>query len=510
MPSRSLTKAADTRGSSASTVGHLNRHLYERLRNQILSGHFGPGAKLPSTRTLVANLGVSRNTVIKAFEQLAAEGYIRGRSGSGTYVASELPDNLTRIRVGKISVNGGEKRSSLRFSLRSRTITHRSALPFAAGRPIRPFQPGIPALDAFPFDVWTKLVHRQWKRLHPQMLGYGGPAGFTPLRNAICSYLTLSRGVQCQPEQVIVVSGIQQALHVAATVLLNPGDPVWIEEPGYFAAQAAFEAASVKMIPIGVDADGLDVSAGISSSPRARLVYTTPANQFPSGATMSISRRLELLRWAAKSGAWILEDDYDGEFRYSSRPLPALQSLDRKGSVIYLGTFSKVLFPALRLGYMVVPTSILDRMLTAKFATDWQSPTIDQAIVAEFIDEGHLMRHVRKMRSLYLERLEALMDGARSELAGLVTIARPDAGMHVVASLPVGIDDRAVAIAVNERGVSNHPMSLCYLGRKRISGLILGYAAYSPEQIKHGCRQLAAALNDERPGQNSTNRPEKI
>ena len=496
MPSHSFAKIADKMGSPANTLEHLNRRVYESLRNQILTGHFGPGAKLPSTRTLAANLGVSRNTVIKAFEQLIAEGYIRGRGGSGTYVANELPDNLTHVRRGKKkSVTGSEKRNSLRFSLRSRTITHRAALPFAAGgRPIRPFQPGIPALDAFPFNVWTKLVHRQWKRLHPQMLGYGGPAGFTPLRNAICDYLTLSRGVQCQPEQVIVVAGIQQALHLAASVLLKPGDPVWVEEPGYFAAQAVFEAASIEMIPVGVDSDGLDVSAGISSNPRARLAYTTPANQFPSGATMSIARRLELLRWAAKSGAWILEDDYDGEFRYSSHPLPALQSLDRNGNVIYVGTFSKVLFPALRLGYMVVPTNILDRMLTAKFAADWHSPTIDQAVVADFINEGHMMRHIRKMRSLYLERLESLMDCARSELDGLVTIARPDAGMHVVAALPVGVDDIAVAIAVNEMGVSNRPMSLCYLGRKRTSGLILGYAAYSLEQIKHGCGQLAAAL----------------
>jgi len=328
-----------------------------------------------------------------------------------------------------------------------------------------------------------------------QLLGYAGTAGLPALREAICPYLSISRGVQCQPEQIIVVGGIQQALHLVARVLLKTGDPVWVEEPGYFAAHAVFEAASAELIPVKVDSNGLNVSAGIVANPRARLVYTTPANQFPLGATMSVARRLELLRWAAKSEAWILEDDYDGEFRYSSRPLPALQSLDRDGSVIYVGSFSKVLFPALRLGYLVAPPALLDRILIAKFAAAYHSPTIDQAIVAAFISEGHLLRHIRRMRALYLERLDALLETAHSELDGAVSIARPDSGMHVVASLPLGVDDRAVAIAANKIGVSSLPMSLCYAGRKRSAGLILGYAAYTAEQMKQGCRRLAVALS---------------
>jgi GntR family transcriptional regulator/MocR family aminotransferase len=496
--SKSVPKTTHVLDSTTNGEAHLNRRLYERLRSEILTGHFRPGAKLPSTRALAVSLSVSRNTVAKAFGQLTAEGYIRGRSGSGSYVARELPDDLTHPSNDKKSAQRSASRNSLRLFARTSAPTDRTALAFASTREVRPFQPGIPALDAFPYTLWTKLLNRQWKRQRApmrQMLGYAGSAGLPALREAISSYLSISRGVQCQPEQIIVVGGIQQALHLIARVLLKIGDPVWVEEPGYFAAQAVFEAASAELIPVKVDSHGLNVAAGIAANPRARLVYTTPANQFPLGATMSVARRLELLRWAAKSGAWIVEDDYDGEFRYSSRPLPALQSLDRNGNVIYVGTLSKVLFPALRLGYMVVPAASLDKMLTAKFTTDWHSPTIDQAIVAAFINEGHLLRHIRRMRALYLERLEALLETAHSELNGAVSIARPDSGMHVVASLPLGVDDRAVAIAANDIGVSTLPMSLCYAGRKRSSGLILGYAAYTAEQMRQACRRLAVALS---------------
>ena len=497
MAFNSAPKSTNALASIPNSEAHLNRRLYERLRSQILTGHFRPGAKLPSTRALAVSLGVSRNTVTSAFAQLTAEGYIRGRSGSGSYIAHELPNDLTHPSKDKTSAQRSESRSSPRFPVRFSAPTDRAALALLPSMEVRPFQPGIPALDAFPYTLWTKLLNRQWKRQRAhmrQMLSYAGTAGFPALREAICSYLSISRGVQCQPEQVIVAGGIQQALHLVTRVLLKPGDPVWVEEPGYFAAQSVFEAASAELIPVKVDSNGLNVSAGIAANPRARLVYTTPGNQFPLGAAMSVARRVELLRWAAKSGAWILEDDYDGEFRYSSRPLPALQSLDRAGSVIYVGSFSKVLFPALRLGYLVAPAALLERMLVAKFAAAFHSPTIDQAIVAEFINEGHLLRHIRRMRALYLERLEVLLETAHSELQGAVTIKRPDGGMHVVASLPAGVDDRAVAIAANKMGVSSLPMSLCYVGRKRSSGLILGYAAYTPEQIKQGCRRLAAAL----------------
>jgi GntR family transcriptional regulator / MocR family aminotransferase len=497
MAINSRHKTKNTFVSTPRSATHLNRRLYEKLREQILSGHYRPGVKLPSSRALAAGLGVSRNTVNLAFGQLKAEGYIEGRRGSGSFVTRELPDDLTQP-FNKRSVRQHSKsRLPSGISKRYSALADRSAVALAPKRVVRPFQPGIPALDAFPYALWTKLVTRQWKRQRArlsQMLGYAGAAGLPALCKAICSHLWISRGVQCQPEQIIVVSGIQQALHLVAQVLVRPGDPVWVEEPGYFAAQSVFETAHAKLIPVKVDADGLNVSAGIAADSRARLVYTTPANQFPLGVTMSVARRLELLRWAGKTGAWILEDDYDGEFRYSSRPLPALQSLDQTGSVIYVGSFSKVLFPALRLGYLVAPPALLERLLLAKYAATFHSPTIDQAVVAEFIDEGHLSRHVRRMRALYLERLGVLLDAGRGELNGAVSMARPDSGMHIVASLPAGADDEKVAIAANEAGISSLPMSLCYLGRNRSPALILGYAAYSPEQIKMSCRRLATVL----------------
>jgi GntR family transcriptional regulator / MocR family aminotransferase len=488
-------KRANGPGTGAHDDTPLNRQLYERLRTQILTGHLRPGEKLPSTRALAENLRVSRNTVLKAFDQLTAEGYLRVRGGSGSYVARELPDDFTQSHAGRRFQKLAETRDELGIHVRSSTSTDRAALAFAPARANRPFQPGIPALDAFPYAAWTKILTRHWKRRPAQLLGYAGTVGFPALREAIYSYLTLSRGVQCEPEQVIVVSGVQQALNLVSRVLLKPGDPVLIEEPGYFGAQSAFDASHAKMIPVEVDSNGLNVSAAIAASTRARLVYTTPGNQFPTGSSMSIARRLELLRWAAKTGAWIVEDDYDGEFRYSSRPLPALQGLDRSGSVIHVGSFSKLLFPAMRLGYMVVPAALLERMSIAKFALDYHTPTIDQAVVAEFMSAGHFLRHVRRMRALYLDRLEILLKTMHSELNGAVTIARPDAGMHVVASFSAGVDDTLVATAAHNMGVSSLPLSLCYLGRKGASGLILGYAAYSSDQIKQGCRQLARVLN---------------
>jgi GntR family transcriptional regulator/MocR family aminotransferase len=470
----------------------LNRRLYTRLRSQILTGYFRPGTKLPSTRALSASVGVSRNTVVHAFEQLAAEGYLSARSGSGSYVAANLPDNLIQSKTTMIVPHG--QRNDRRFDHQINASADDSPLRFARIQELRPFTIKIPALDAFPYTVWARLQERQWKKRRADVLRYADPAGYLPLRKAIHSYLTTSRGVQCQPEQIVVVAGAQQALRLVSQVLIRPGDPVWVEEPGYFGAQAVFQDAAAKIVPVKVDAEGLSVSAGIASHPRARLVYTTPGHQFPLGVSMSVARRFELLQWAAKSGARILEDDYDSEFRYSSRPLPSLQGHDRNGSVIYIGSFSKTIFPALRLGYMVVPMDLLSRIQTAKFLTDWHSSTMDQCIVADFINEGHFMRHLRRMRTLYMERLDALLTSAHSELNGFLDIARPDAGMHAVATLPDGVDDGAVARALNRAGASTFPVSSCHLSFSRSSTLLLGFAAFSPPQIKQGCRLLAATL----------------
>jgi len=315
-----------------------------------------------------------------------------------------------------------------------------------------------------------------------------------PLRKAVASYLRVSRAVRCEPDQVIIVSGTRQALDLTVRLLIDPGDSVWMEEPGYFGAHSALKAASARLIPVPVDADGLNVAEGIAKCATARMAYTTPSHQFPLGTPLGVARRLELLKWAAEANAWILEDDYDSEFRYSSRPLPALQSLDQAGSVIYFGTFSKLLFPALRLAYLVAPTNLVDSYSIAKAVTDDQAPTVDQAILADFMEEGHFTRHIRRMRALYLERLEILLDSAGAEMAGAVDVRRPDAGMHAVALLPPGSDDRAVAAAAAGLGVASMPLSGCYLGRPKASGLLLGYAAFGHRQIRLGIRKLSSIL----------------
>jgi GntR family transcriptional regulator / MocR family aminotransferase len=294
---------------------------------------------------------------------------------------------------------------------------------------------------------------------------------------------------------VIVVSGAQQALDLIARLLLDSGDSVLVEEPSYRGAHVAFEAVAAKMIPIPVDEDGLSLSQAIARGGKARLLYTTPSHQYPLGTTMSVARRLELVNWAAQSGIWIVEDDYDSEFRYGSRPLPALQSLDRAGCVILLGTFSKVLFPALRLGYLVVPPDLAEGFVRAKAVTDFHCPSLEQAVVADFMEEGHFGRHIRRMRTLYLERLEALLEAAQAEMNGALEMERPDAGMHVLARLGPRVDDVALARAAADLGVSTMPLSSCYIGPRKASGLLLGYAGYRPQQIRLGMRKLSSVLS---------------
>jgi GntR family transcriptional regulator / MocR family aminotransferase len=472
----------------------LYRQLYDSIRGQVLLGNFAPGQKMPSTRTLAADFGISRNTILNAFEQLKAEGYLEGFSGSGTYVARALPDEMTQAPRSNPPTKpaSADKRRLSGFGSRIVGLdTKRAHTNFS----IRPFQPGIPAADAFPFDVWTRISNRHWKSRPSRLLSYGEAAGHLPLRKAVADYLRVARAVLCEPEQVIIVSGSQQAIDLTARILIDAGDPIWIEDPAYTSARAALEAASARLIPIPVDSNGLVVSEGLKRCPSARLVYTTPCHHFPLGMAMDAARRLELLDWAAKSGARILEDDYDSEFRYSSRPLPALQSLDQKGSVIYFGTFSKVLFPALRLGYLVPPPDLAEAFLVAKSVTDRHGPTIDQAILAEFISEGHFTRHIRRMRALYLERLEAFLDCAREFIPETIEMPRPDAGMHAIAFLPDGVDDSQLAAQADSAGISSPPLSQCFVGEPSARGLLLGFVAYNSRETRLTMRKLAGVLN---------------
>ncbi|HEX5706610.1 MAG TPA: PLP-dependent aminotransferase family protein [Pyrinomonadaceae bacterium] len=478
----------------------LYRRLYENLRRAILEGRLAPGARLPSTRELAAELSVSRNTVLNAFEQLLAEGYVEGQTGSGTFVSKALPDELLNARAQ-------DGRASRRTAAKGRLLSRRGLLlantPVSALNPhvrgLRPFRVGVPALDVFPYETWSKILQRHWRRPRREMFATGDPAGYLPLREAIASYLGAARAVRCTPEQVIVVTGTQQAVDILARVLLDPGDSVWVEDYGYIAARSSLVAAGARLVPVPVDEEGINVREGERLCARARLAYVAPSHQYPLGVTLSLARRLELLEWASRAGAWVVEDDYDSEFRYAGRPLAAMQGLDAEGRVIYLGTFSKVLFPSLRMGYMVVPLDMAESLRNARALVGWCSPVVDQAVVADFINEGHFARHIRRMRTLYAERQAALVEAARESLGGLLEINPADAGLHLVGWLPEGTDDRAASDAAAAQGLQTQPLSAFGVrdGDRR-AGLVLGYAAFDEREIREGVKRLRTALSQYR------------
>lgn len=487
--------AASLALSEASSVP-MYRQLYEHLRGAILNGRLRPGSQLPSTRSLAEELAVARNTVMGAYEQLLAEGYLEGETGSGTYVARTLPDEI--LRLPAVAPTRSVIRGSVELSQRGR-IFSRDLLRVRYFEAAKAFRPGVPALDQLPFELWSRLLAKHSRRVPMEFLAYGDPAGYRPLREAIAQYLAAARAVNCDPEQVVIVSGAQQALDLASRLLLDAGEEAWIEEPGYNGARAALLAAGLKPVGVPVDDAGLNVDAGERLSPRARLIYVTPSHQYPTGVTMTLARRLELLGWAKQRNSWILEDDYDSEYRYASRPIASLQGLDTNGCVIYCGTFSKVLFPSLRLGYVVVPQQIVEAFTRAKSVLDRHSPTIEQAVLAEFIADGHLARHIRRMRMLYLERQTALLASLRQELGNSLEVRSHDAGMHVVGWLPKGKSDAVLSRRARQLGVEAPALATYREKPGGRAGLVLGYAAYTERQIRQGVKKLAEAMESSRP-----------
>ena len=467
----------------------LHRQIYFGIRQAILSGSLRPGARLPATRALAQDLAVSRNTVMAAFEQLHAEGYVDGRVGAGSFVSHRLP-----VAVLGAGVGGGQR--SARRAERPGPSTRGARLAgLERGRSrARPFSPGVPELEQFPFDDWARLLARRWRRPRRAFLVGGDPAGYRPLCQAIADYLASARAVACSPEQVIVVSGTQQALDLAARVLIDPGDPVWIEEPGYPPTRAVLLAAGARPVPVPVDDEGLSVVEGRRTEPAARLIAVSPSHQFPLGVTMSLQRRLELLEWARAAGGFVLEDDYDSEYRYAGRPLAALQGLDRDGRVIYVGTMSKVMFPGLRVGYMVVPEQLIDAFVAVRALVDAHPSSIAQAALVDFIGEGYLAAHIRRMRALYAERQALLIETVRSRLGDRLLLAPSAAGMHLVGRLAPGLDDRAIAFTAAAAGVEAPALSSYYQGPAAVQGLLLGYAGVPEPAVAPGVTRLAAAI----------------
>jgi GntR family transcriptional regulator/MocR family aminotransferase len=475
----------------ASSDVPLFQQLYAQIRDGILRGGLRRGSRLPSSRTLAGDLGISRTTVLNAFDQLTAEGYLEGRVGAGTRVLTTLPETILGPDRGAVPPRRSVIGSRLRDSLRRRWL---EPLPIQAQVP-RPLHPGNPDLTAFPRHVWARLAAKHWRSASPALLGYSGSMGYQPLRAAIADYVYRIRGVQCQAEQVLVVGGSQHALYLCGQVLLAPGDVAWMEDPGYPGARAAFAAANATIVPVPVDGEGLVVAARRGKNrPAPQLVYVTPSHQCPLGMTMSLSRRLELLDFANRAGAWIVEDDYDSEYRYFSRPVASLQSLDANGHVVYVGTLSKTVLPSLRIGYLVLPESIIEPFSRARAAIDRQPPGVEQAVLADFIVQGWLERHIRQTRLRYVERQQALVAAICEEMPDLLDASPSGAGMYLIAWLRNGMTGAAATSAAEAAGVSVLPLSRFSLGPLGRDGLVLGYGAYDVGQIRAAVKTLSRAL----------------
>ncbi|MCA1826622.1 MAG: PLP-dependent aminotransferase family protein [Myxococcales bacterium] len=455
----------------------LYRQIYERVRSRVLRGELRPGELVPSTRELSRELGVSRIPVLNAYEQLLAEGYFESRAGAGTWVSSSLAGGRPATPKPR-----GERRVS----------KHAAALP-PYQRPVwaenlGPFQVGQPDLHRFPIRTWARLVARYTRNMRVRALQYGDALGLPELREAIAAYARRSRGVRCEAGQVVILSGSQQALDLATRVLLDDGDAAWVEEPGYWLVHHVLKAAGCRASPVPVDAQGLDVAAGEELCRRARAAFVAPSHQYPLGVTMSAARRMQLLAWAQRAGAWIVEDDYDSEYRYDSMPIASLQGMDANGRVIYAGTFSKVMFPSLRLGYLIVPSDLVERFAAMRRAIDLCPPNLTQAVMAEFIAEGHFARHIRRMRPVYASRRRVLVEAVEREFGGSAQLVGDEAGMHV--ALLLECDDVRLAAAAGRRGIQVSPLSASYTGPPARRGFVLGFGNAAESRIAPAVRLL--------------------
>ncbi len=454
----------------------IQRQIYVRLRDAIVSGTVRPGERLPSARGLAAQLGVARGTVDAAYALLSGEGYTRSRGAGGTRVAPGLA--ASRMRMPPMPNSA------------PRAPAEHAAAPSALI-----FRMGLPALDAFPRKLWCRLTAQEARALNRDGMIHPNPTGYAPLRAAIAAYLAVSRGIACAPDRIIVTAGYQGALALSGMVLLRAGDQVWLEDPGYPMAQQALSAMRARLVPVRVDADGLQVSEGIARAPRARLAVVTPSHQCPLGMALALPRRFALLEWARAAGAWIVEDDYDSEYRYAGHPLPALKSLDSQDRVLYVGSFSKVLFPGLRLGYMVVPASLITRFVEAARLTT-AGQLLPQSVVARFMTEGHFARHLRRMRVLYGQRRSALAAALAQEFGERLPIELQAGGMHLLARPTGAVSDVALSDRARQAGLQITSLSACTIRYSVGSGLGLSFTNIAVETAPAAARRLREALGD--------------
>ncbi|MBE1162721.1 PLP-dependent aminotransferase family protein [Dyella acidiphila] len=475
----------------ASGATPMYDQLSEWFRRAILEGRLRPGQRVPSTRSLAKELRISRVPVLSAYEQLYAEGYLETFVGAGTCVARAIPGQMAKtqaandqraVRPTQAPRQVAQRVSSLRTPPQTWASTQGA------------FRVGLPAIDHFPITTWSKLVNQHVRRPPIEQMVYGDAMGYLPLREAIAEYLGTVRTVRCDASQILITTGSQQGLQISMHALLNAGEPVWIEDPSYPGAKQALRTIGAEIVPVPVDDEGLDVDAGKRVAPHARAVYISPSHQFPLGVTMSAARRMQLLSWASHSGAWIIEDDYDSEYRFGGRPLASLQGMDTEDRVIYVGTFSKVMFPALRVGYVVVPKDVVSAFATVRDAFDTFSSMLYQVALADFIREGHFARHIRRMRALYLERRNAVLEAIDTYMADRLEVIGTQAGMQLAALLPEGIDDVEVSIRAARLGIAARPLSICYAQPPARGGLILGYSGANAHELREGVRKLKTCL----------------
>ncbi|HTE29549.1 MAG TPA: PLP-dependent aminotransferase family protein [Chryseolinea sp.] len=468
----------------------LNAQLYEQLKKGIYEGMLRAADRMPSTREMSKELKIARNIVLEVFEQLKMEGFLSSRTGSGTFI-SEGVDKLSYLNARVSNRVAKPLRNVARpLGLNDAFKGHASIL-----EPIRPFQASVPLVPEFPFPLWSRISAAVYRNIDQLHLGYDDAQGYLPLRKALSDHLRISRSIKCEPENMLIVNGSRQAMHLTTEILLNKGDGCWMENPGYAGARSAIQRFGGKILPVPVGPDGIDLKYATRHYPKAKLAYVTPSHQFPMGNTMALNQRIRLLNWARDNNMWILEDDYDSEFRYNSRPLAALQGLDTHQNVIYLGTFSKVLLPALRLGYMVFPSTEMARQFSiAKSATDGQNNIIEQAIVSEFIKQGHFSRHIRRMRSLYKKAQDDLVRLIKKHLGKMLMPVPSEAGMHLLGWLPPGSDGELIAREAAKEGLIVHALSEHGIRFDHKNGLMLGFAGFTYNEMEAAVIMLKRVL----------------
>jgi GntR family transcriptional regulator/MocR family aminotransferase len=469
----------------------LHRQIYDAYRSAIVERRLRPKERVPSTRMLASELGVSRMPVLNAYAQLLAEGYFESRVGAGTLICSSLPDQVEAPEAR--SAASAQHLSGVRpVSTSSLRLVRGQRAPWQG---LGAFGVGQVAFDHFPLQIWSSLVTRHCRGMNADSANYGEQMGSAIFRETIANYLRTARGVSCDAQQIMVVSGSQHALEITARVLLDQGSPVWVEEPGYSFMRDVLTLTGCRIVPVPVDDEGLDVAAGTKICRKARAAFVTPSHQYPLGVTMSASRRLQLLSWAQSNGSWIVEDDYDSEFRYGNMPIASLQGLDSHARVIYIGTFSKVLFPSLRLGYIVMPPDLIDRFYSIRRTMDLGPPTFYQNVVADFIREGHFARHIRRMRTLYRDRRSVLVESTHKEFGTAAQIIGAEAGLHLAVLFPELKSDVEVATKAARHEVWLWPLSPAYVSKKLRQGLILGFGSTPAEEIPRAMRKVRSLLH---------------